>query len=84
VRLRERWEEFEAMETGESRFANALDRLQALVQNMSAGGGSWTSHTVTRRQVLQRMAPIESALPAVWPFVLDVIDRFCASGAIQE
>jgi hypothetical protein len=28
------------------------------------------------------MAPIETALPTVWPFVVDVINRFCASGAI--
>src|SRR3954463_5389842 len=35
-RLRARWEEFEAMQTGEARFANALDPLQALLQNMSA------------------------------------------------
>ena len=82
ARFRAIWEEFEAHETTESRFANALDRLQALLQNMKAGGGSWTVHGVTRRQVLTRMAPVESALPGVWPFVLDVIDRFCASGAI--
>src|SRR5262245_1922935 len=33
ARLRALWEEFEALESRESRFANALDRLQALVQN---------------------------------------------------
>ncbi len=81
-RLRELWEEFEAAQTPEAGYANALDRLQALLQNMQAGGGSWTVHHVTRSQVLKRMAPIEATLPAVWPFVIDVIDRFCASGAI--
>jgi putative hydrolase of HD superfamily len=81
-RLRADWEEFEAFETRESRFANALDRLQALLQNMAAGGGSWRTHGVTRRQVLERMAPVQAALPDVWPFVVDVIDRFCATGAI--
>jgi putative hydrolases of HD superfamily len=81
-RMRGRWEEFEALATPESRFANALDRLQALVQNMGSQGGSWITHGVTRSQVLARMAPIESTLPGVWPFVIDVIDRFCASGAI--
>jgi putative hydrolase of HD superfamily len=81
-RLRGLWEEFEALATPESHFANALDRLQALVQNMGSLGGSWITHGVTRSQVLARMAPIESTLPGVWPFVLDVIDRFCASGAI--
>jgi putative hydrolases of HD superfamily len=81
-RLRGLWEEFEALETRESRFANALDRLQALVQNMGSGGGSWIQYGVTRSQVLARMAPVETALPDVWPFVVDVIDRFCAAGAI--
>lgn len=81
-RLHTLWEEFEAAETLEARYANALDRFQALLQNMHAGGGSWATHGVTRAQVLARMAPIETSLPAVWPFVLDVIDRFCASGAI--
>ena len=81
-RLRADWEEFEAFETRESRVANALDRLQALLQNMAAGGGSWSAHGVTKRQVLERMAPVQAALPDVWPFVVDVIDRFCATGAI--
>lgn len=82
-RIRRLWEEFETMETPESQFANALDRLQALLQNMKAGGGSWTAHKVTRAQVLQRMAPVEAALPDVWPFVCEIIDRYCAAGAIR-
>ena len=81
-RLHALWEEFEAAETLEARYANALDRFQAFLQNMHAGGGSWAAHRVTRAQVLARMAPRETTLPRVWPLVLDVIDRFCASGAI--
>ncbi|HEY7291618.1 MAG TPA: HD domain-containing protein [Vicinamibacterales bacterium] len=76
------WHEFEEAKTQESRLANALDRLQALLQNMAAGGGSWGTYNVTRNQVLRRMAPVEAALPDVWPFVLGIIDRFCESGAI--
>jgi len=82
--FRAAWEEFEARETPEARFANALDRLQALLQNMGAGGGSWRAHNVTRAQVMTRMAPIESTLPEVWPFLLEVVDRFCALGAIVD
>jgi len=82
-RFRSLWDEFEGMETPESRFANALDRLQALLQNMKAGGGSWAAHQVTREQVFQRMAPVEAALPDVWPFVCEIIDRYCAAGAIR-
>jgi 5'-deoxynucleotidase YfbR-like HD superfamily hydrolase len=81
-RLHALWDEFERAETAEARFANALDRLQALLQNMLAGGGSWIEFQVTRAQVMQRMAPIEHTLPEVWPWVLEVVDRFCATGAI--
>ena len=84
ARLRARWDEFEAMLSPEARYANALDRLQALLQNMSAGGGSWREYHVTRGQVLARMAPVQAALPDLWPFVLEIIDRFCASGAILK
>ncbi len=81
-RFRAAWEEFEAQDTVDSRFANALDRLQALLQNMSSGGGSWTEHQVKRTQVLKRMDPVRTALPDVWPFVVEIIDRFSASGQI--
>ncbi len=84
ARVHALWQEFEANETPEARYANALDRLQALLQNMAAGGGSWQAYGVTRQQVLQRMAPVQTAMPDVWPFIAAVIDRFCASGAIRQ
>src|SRR3984893_159903 len=78
--LRALWEEFEAQDTAESRFANAVDRLQPLLQNAGSGGGSWRAQQLTRHQVLQRMGPIESALPRLWPLVVEIIDSFCAAG----
>ena len=82
-RLRALWEEFEAQETPDARFANAMDRLQPLLLNASAQGGSWRDHDIERDQVLQRMAPIERALPAAWPLVLKIVDQFCASGVLR-
>src|SRR5215475_7134594 len=76
------WDEFEAHATSEARFAHALDRFQALLLNSQSGGGSWAKHRVRRSQVLARMAPVEAALPSLWPYVLDVIDRACEAGAI--
>ena len=81
--VRALWEEFENQITIESRFATAIDRLQPLLQNAHSGGGSWATHAVTREQVFRRMAPIESTMPALWPFVVDIIDRFCAAGVIR-
>jgi putative hydrolase of HD superfamily len=76
------WDEFEAQATPASRFANVLDRLQPLLLNMQAGGGSWVAHKVARRQVLHRMEPIQRWMPDAWPYVLDVIDRACREGMI--
>jgi putative hydrolase of HD superfamily len=81
--IRALWEEFEAQETPESRFANAVDRLQPLLQNAGSGGGSWRTQHLRREQVLQRMGPIESALPRLWPLVVEIVDSFCASGLIH-
>jgi putative hydrolase of HD superfamily len=83
VRFRACWEEFEARHTTEAKYANALDRLQALLQNMQAGGGSWQAHHVRREDVMRRMEPIRTALPDLWPFIVDVVERFCSSGAIS-
>jgi len=80
--LRSLWEEFEAEQTPDARFAVALDRFQPLLLNYYGGGGSWREHGITRAQVLRRMSPIEHGAPALWPFVLDVIDRACAEGWI--
>ena len=82
--VRSLWEEFEAQDTPESRFANALDRLQPFLLNAHAQGGSWRTHNLSRDQVLKRMAPIESAMPQIWPLVVQVIDAFCAAGVIAS
>jgi putative hydrolase of HD superfamily len=82
--FRDLWDEFEAHETPEARFANAVDRLQPLIQNAHASGGSWRNQTLLRRQILNRMAPIETSLPDVWPHVLDVVESFCAAGVLRR
>lgn len=84
ARFRQLWEEFELHSTPEARFANALDRLQPLLQNANAGGGSWCGQALARAQILDRMTPIEASLPDVWPHVLDIIESFCAAGVLKR
>jgi putative hydrolase of HD superfamily len=75
------WEEFEAGETPSSKFANALDRFSGLLQNTANDdGGTWRSHRVSREAVLRRMEPIREGLPALWPVVLDAIEKATAAG----
>jgi putative hydrolase of HD superfamily len=83
--FRAHWNEIEAGTTKEARFANALDRFQALVQNDAAGdGGTWFAHGVTRDAVRRRMAPIETGAPGLWPAVLDAIARATAAGHLRD
>jgi putative hydrolases of HD superfamily len=84
-RLRDLWLEFEANDTPSARFANALDRLQALISNDTPGdGGTWRLHGVSRSQVLARMAPIEHGAPELWPTVLAAVSRAVERGDIAD
>jgi putative hydrolases of HD superfamily len=76
------WEEFEAGETAEAHFANALDRLQPLLHNYHNQGGTWRAHGITRDAVLRRMAPIQEGAPMLWPYVLTVVEASCVAGYI--
>jgi putative hydrolase of HD superfamily len=83
--FRARWDEFEANETKEARFANALDRFQALLLNDAAGdGGTWHAHGVSREAVLRRMAPIETGAPGLWPAALEAIARATEAGHVRD
>ncbi len=59
--LRARWDEFEAKETPEAKFAKSVDRVQPMLLNLIAGGGSWAEHGVTADKT-RRL--IDSTVPA--------------------
>lgn len=48
------WEEFEAAETEEAKFANILDRIQPLLLNYATNGQAWIEHGIYSDQVLGR------------------------------
>lgn len=77
--LRGLWEEFERHETSEARFAHAVDRIQPFLQNRATGGGTWRTYNLSRADVLKRMDPVRTALPQLWPVVLDAVNDFYSS-----
>lgn len=54
--LRALWEEFEADETPEARFARAMDNVQPLMLNDSNGGRDWVAHDVSIHETRGRNA----------------------------
>ena len=53
-KVRALWDEFEEKETPESKFANALDRLQPIILNHLTDGKAWREHGVKKSQVHNR------------------------------
>jgi putative hydrolases of HD superfamily len=83
VELKSLWAEFEAAATPEAQFANALDRLQPLLNNWRTQGGTWRMHHVRKSQVYQRMEPVRLYLPIAWPLVSSIIEKCHAAGWIE-
>lgn len=84
MELRELWEEFDAMETPEAKYAAALDRLQPVLLNYLNNGGTWQEHHITKEQVIQRNGRIEEGAPELWEFASDLIDEAVSKGLLAD
>ncbi len=78
------WHEFEAVTTPESRFANALDRLEPLLGNYANGGGSWQKPGVTLTKIQKRMEPIADVSSELGDYVQQILADSLAKGYIRE
>jgi len=64
------WEEFEDAATPDAVFAKSLDRVQPVMANLAAGGGTWVTYGVTRDQLEARVgAKVARGAPALWSHV---------------
>jgi putative hydrolases of HD superfamily len=64
------WQEFEAAETPDARFAKSLDRVQPLMQNIACGGGTWTEYNVTLPQLEARVGTkVAKGAPHLWDWI---------------
>ncbi|MDQ0382602.1 HD domain-containing protein [Amycolatopsis thermophila] len=75
ARFRALWDEFEARQTPEARFAKAVDRLQPLLLNWMARGGTWRTPGVTADDIRARKAVIGDASAALWAAGQELIDE---------
>lgn len=84
--LRALWDEFEEMGTKESCYANAIDRMQPLINNYKTDGHTWHADgaCVTSEQVYKRMEPIRTATPEIWGFIEYVVKDSVEKGYLKE
>lgn len=82
--LKSLWEEFEARETPEAKFAAALDRVQPLMHNHGTGGVVWKAHGVRSGKVLERNRHVEEGSRVLWEFAESLIRDAVQRGYLDE
>ena len=80
--VRALWDEYEARETPEARFAYSCDRLQPFLLNLGTGGVNWTARGVTGDEVKTINSSMADGLVGVWEVVESLIDQAVAEGTI--
>lgn len=79
------WDEFEAKETPEARFATTIDRLQAMLLNCVTEGAGWRRHGITHAQVTARNAePVAAGSRALWTHISGVVDEAVRAGHLSR
>ena len=78
------FDEFEAFETAESKFAHAMDNLQPLMLNNSNGGNDWKEHGVYAEQVYGRQRKTSLGSEKIFEVVDQIIQENIKKGTIKE
>ena len=79
------WQEFEAAETPEARFANAADRAMPVLLNLANNGGSWRENGISYARVVGKIAPpIQAGCPALWDYLLPRLEDARRRGFFGE
>ena len=80
--LRRLWDQFEERASPEARFARALDRLQPMLENVRAGGGTWRAQAVTADQVLAKAQLIEDGSASLGRYARQLIEQAVRDGIL--
>ena len=78
------FDEFEACETPEARFARALDNIQPMMLNHSNGGGDWREHGIAAEQVYRRQSRTRLGSEKLFAVADEVIRENIRKGNLTE
>ncbi len=81
--IRSLWEEFDAMQTADAKYAACMDRLQPFLHNTLTGGHTWVESGTARPSVEKRMAIIKDFMPEVYKWVEKNLDNAVAQGWLK-
>jgi len=82
--LTQLWQEFEARETPEAKFAAALDRLMPMLHNYHTEGQSWREHGISEAQVMRLNSHMNEGSQTLWDYAEALIKDSTAKGYLRE
>ena len=77
------FDEFEANETPEARFAHAMDNFQPLLLNNSNDGGDWKEHQVTAEKVYGRQSKTKLGSEAIYEVTDQILQNHIKKGNLK-
>ena len=78
------FDEFEAYETAEAKYAHAMDNLQPLILNNSNEGGDWKEHEVNAKQVYERQGKTKLGSERLFEVTDQIIRENIRKGNLRE
>ena len=78
------YDEFEAYETAESKFAHAMDNIQPLILNNSNNGSDWKEHNVTAAQIYKRQNKTKLGSDKLFEITDQIIQDNIRKGNLKE
>lgn len=82
--FRSLWEEFEAGETPEAKFAHVLDNCQPLLLNDASDGKSWAEHEVKKSQIYKRNEHTSDGSREIWEYMKKLVDKHVLLGHVKD
>lgn len=82
--MRAIFEEFEAFETPEAKFAHAMDNLQPLMLNDANNGGDWKEHNVAISSVMARQIQTKKGSEELFKYTKERLEHYVKAGTIRN
>lgn len=82
--LRGLWEEFEAYETADAKYAHMLDNCQPLLLNNASGGKSWREHQVKKSQIYRRNQHTGEGSGEIWAYMQTLVEKNIQLGHVID
>ena len=78
------WEEFEAFETPEAKFARSIDHFEPMLQNDSNEGGTWAEFDVPYQTAIDKKSPMKEGSKPLWDYAKGVLDDNMERGIFKR